>query len=137
MYKIANRFRSAATTAAWAPLWGQGHSSVGGALQCMSAAAALPSKKEALKPYTAGEGPGADSAIMHKTGADLLHDCVLNKVLLLGDAGVVTLRLCVIAADLRAFSGHFRITCRRMIRSCQIASPPMSTAPSCGTGDSL
>jgi len=49
-------------------------------LQCMSASAAPPpSKKEDLRPYTPGEGPGADSAIIHKTGADLLHDCVLNK----------------------------------------------------------
>lgn len=29
--------------------------------------------------YTPGEGPGADSIIIHKTGSDLLHDCVLNK----------------------------------------------------------
>lgn len=81
MYTVVNRFRSAATAATWSPL-ALGRSVVGGTLQCMSASAAPPpSKKEDLRPYTPGEGPGADSAIIHKTGADLLHDCVLNKVI--------------------------------------------------------
>jgi hypothetical protein len=36
--------------------------------------------KQQLTPYNPDEGPGADSTIVHKHGADLLHDCVHNKV---------------------------------------------------------
>ena len=36
--------------------------------------------KQQLTPYNPDEGPGADSTIVHKHGADLLHDCVYNKV---------------------------------------------------------
>lgn len=36
--------------------------------------------KSELHPYIPDEGPGADSTIVHKHGADLLHDCVYNKV---------------------------------------------------------
>lgn len=36
--------------------------------------------KAELQPYNPDEGPGSDSAIVHKFGADLLHDCVFNKV---------------------------------------------------------
>jgi hypothetical protein len=39
--------------------------------------------KQHLTPYNPDEGPGADSTIVHKHGADLLHDCVHNKVQLI------------------------------------------------------
>ena len=36
--------------------------------------------KQQLTPYNPDDGTGADSTIVHKHGADLLHDCVFNKV---------------------------------------------------------
>lgn len=44
--------------------------------------------KQQLTPYIPDEGPGADSTIVHKRGADLLHDCVHNKVQLISTAAL-------------------------------------------------
>jgi hypothetical protein len=57
--------------------------------------------KQQLTPYNPDDGPGADSTIVHKHGADLLHDCVFNKVRILQNSRAIERQL---TSDIRRIS---------------------------------